>query len=352
MLIRPHTLSLITTHQCTAACDHCCFHCTPKVTKAIPHERLRGLLDEAATIPSIRLVAFTGGECFLLGSVLNELIAQATGLGLITRCITNGYWATSHKAATKRAEGIAASGLKEINISTGTFHSKYVPVERIIHAALASVNAGLTTLINVEIFEGSEFQVETITENSQIRSLLAEGRLLLQRSVWIENEGDATLSHKQEHSRFNAHRIDGCKTALNVIAVTPDQDLVACCGLHMERIPDLHVGSIKDRSLKEVLAEAPDDFLKIWIHVAGPERVLEFVKSHVPEYQLPLKSVHPCETCLHLYSDPVALGVITSKYKDVEKDIVPLFLAGIAQSTIHDEVARRVLNEQRLAAIA
>src|SRR5215469_6384658 len=123
MLIRPLTLSLITTHQCTAACDHCCFHCTPRVTKAIPHDRLRSLIGETAELPSIRLVVFTGGECFLLGNVLNELIKRATDRGLMTRCVTNGYWATSRNAAKQRIAEVAAAGLKEINISTGTFHS-------------------------------------------------------------------------------------------------------------------------------------------------------------------------------------------------------------------------------------
>jgi hypothetical protein len=321
------------------------------VTKAIPHDRLRGLIDETAEISSIRLVAFTGGECFLLGPVLDELIRRATDRGLITRCVTNGYWASSTKAATRRVERIASAGLKEINISTGTFHSKYVPSERVVHGALAAVRAGLTTLINIELFEGSSFDASEITENDEIKSLVSERRLLIQRNFWIDNEGEAQLAHKPEHSRFRPERIDGCKTALNVIAVTPDQTAVACCGLHMERIPDLHLGSIKDRTLKETISAAPDDFLKIWIHVAGPERILQFVKSYIPDYELPLKSVHPCETCLHLYTDKKALEIVKAHYKEVEAEIVPTFLAGVAQAYIHDEVGRRVLDQQRLAPI-
>ena len=89
--ILPHTLSIITTHQCTAACEHCCFTCTPYVTKAIPHERLDSLIDEATEIPTIKIVVFTGGECFLLGRKLDDLIARANSHGLITRVVTNGY---------------------------------------------------------------------------------------------------------------------------------------------------------------------------------------------------------------------------------------------------------------------
>src|SRR5271166_3771858 len=84
MLIRPQTLSLITTHQCTAACDNCCFACTPKITKAIPVERMASLIDEGAAIETIKVVVFTGGECFLLGRRLDELIKRAARHGLIT----------------------------------------------------------------------------------------------------------------------------------------------------------------------------------------------------------------------------------------------------------------------------
>jgi len=320
------------------------------VTKAIPHDRLRSLIGETAELPSIRLVVFTGGECFLLGNVLNELIKRATDRGLMTRCVTNGYWATSRNAAKQRIAEVAAAGLKEINISTGTFHSEYVPVPRVIHGALAAVEAGLTTLINVETFEGTSFDLEEITKHPDVKALLEDRKLLVQRNVWIDNEGRANLTHKQEHSRFRPDRIDGCSTVLNVIAVTPDQNLVACCGLHMERIPDLTIGSVKDRTLKQTLNAAPDDFLKIWIHVAGPERILEFVKTHLPDYELPLKSVHPCETCLHLYSDSRALEVIKTHYKEVEAQVVPLFLAGVAQTSIQ-QVVRGALEEQRLAVI-
>jgi MoaA/NifB/PqqE/SkfB family radical SAM enzyme len=89
MFVEPTTLSLITTHKCTAACDHCCFHCTPKVEIRIPPERLEGIIEEAARLKSLRVVVFTGGECFLIPE-LDDRIAQVTRLKLASRCVTNG----------------------------------------------------------------------------------------------------------------------------------------------------------------------------------------------------------------------------------------------------------------------
>ncbi len=334
MVIRPHTLSLITTHQCTAACDHCCFSCTPKVTKAIPYERMVGLINEAAQLPSMRVVVFTGGECFLLRHRLDALVAQATSLGLITRCVTNGYWAVTPQAAGKRIDDISKAGLKEINFSTGTFHAAYVPVERIVYGSQASVRAGLTTLINVEIFNESAFDIESITRHPDLVDLIAQRQLRVQRNVWMQNGGANTITHPPEHSRFNEGCRTGCNTVLGVLTVTPSQSLVACCGLHLEKIPDLHLGSAADTSISTLIAEAPDDFLKIWIHVEGPERILEFVKRHLPNYELPTESVHPCETCLHMYRDERAKAVLRAHYHEVESEVTSMYLAGLAARSL------------------
>jgi len=61
--------------------------------------------------PSIRAVVFTGGECFLLGDGLTQGIERAARAGRGTRCVTNGYWATSREAAERRlrrARGVAS----------------------------------------------------------------------------------------------------------------------------------------------------------------------------------------------------------------------------------------------------
>lgn len=334
MLIRPHTMSLITTHQCTAACDHCCFTCSPQINKAIPFERMVSLIEEAAQSPSIRIVVFTGGECFLLGDRLNTLVEHATRLGLRTRCVSNGYWATSRDAAIKRIDGLAAAGLKELNLSTGSFHSQYVPVSRIVHAAYAAVNAGLLTVVNAEIYAESDFDIEQLTRHPDIADLCRTKRLVVQRNVWIENGGQANLTHAPESSRFREGNQAGCVTAMNVLAVTPDQSLVACCGLHLEHIPELHLGSVADRTIQEVIESTPDDFLKIWIHVQGPERILEFVKEHLPDYELPLSSPHPCQTCLHLYKDERAKAIIRENYHKVEAEITTLYMAGVTANSM------------------
>ena len=69
-------------------------------------------IDEAiATYPSIKILVLTGGECFLLQDVLIKTIEYAKSKNLLTRVVTNAYWATTYENAVKRLEPIVRAGL-------------------------------------------------------------------------------------------------------------------------------------------------------------------------------------------------------------------------------------------------
>lgn len=323
MYARPRILSLITTHRCTAACDHCCFGCSPKATKAIPVARLHSLIDEAAAIPSFEMVGFTGGECFLLGKHLDALVARAHGYGLRTRVVSNGYWAVNPLAAQRRVASIREAGLDEAHFSTGMFHARFVPVERVLHAVRACAAAGLFTTLWIEECEGSTFDGGAVRE--ALADLVRERRIVIGAQPWIENAegaGVARLEHDPSLSRFLEGNKSGCPSILDVLSVTPDQTLIACCGFTMESIPDLHLGSVADRTLGDVLANAPNELLKYWIHVEGPERILEFVRRFEPSYRLPAESPSMCQTCLHLHRDAVAQRVLREHADDIPAEAI------------------------------
>lgn len=341
MLIQPHTLTFLTTNKCTAACEHCCFGCSPKRTGAIGIERILSLIDEAAAVPSIRVVVFSGGECFLLGDDLDRAVARANAAGYITRCVTNGYWAHSAKATQQRIERLLDAGLKEINFSTGAFHARYVPVDRIIEGAVASAEAGLNTLVNVEICEQSDFDFEGLRNHPRISPLFEAGRLRLQRNLWIESDGTVPLSHDPEHQRYRDDRISACQTVMKVLAVTPELDLVACCGLHLRRIPDLTLGNVAERSIREALDHAPDDLLKIWLHTDGPERILQFVARHQPDCPIPEGSVHPCESCHYIYHTEQVREVLRRHAGQVEDEVMEKYMVSLAAGLL----SNRVLDE-------
>lgn len=118
MILYPNILTFITTYRCVSKCRDCCFGCAPTRTQALSIESMHKYIEQAKELPSIKTIVFTGGECFLLGRQLDELIKKANRNGYITRVITNGYWATSYDAANKRLDSLMNAGLNEINLLT------------------------------------------------------------------------------------------------------------------------------------------------------------------------------------------------------------------------------------------
>lgn len=300
---------------------------------------MEALIEELQELPSVRVVVFTGGEPFLLKERLAFLISKANSQGLVTRCVTNAYWATTRKTAARVLSPLVAAGLKELNLSTGYFHSRFVPVANVVNAALTSVELGIAhVLINVELVEGVPFDPQLLTEDSGLKAHIDAGRVVIKQSAWIANCGREPLSYPPGQERFAEANMAGCQTVMTVLAVTPDQRLAACCGLHLEKIPDLYLGSVANSTIKEIVAKAPDDFLKIWLHVEGPERILKWVQQHAPDLELPQGSVHPCESCMFLFGSRRARETIRQNYAEVVPRVLPLYMAALAGQALREKL--------------
>lgn len=308
---------------------------------SIPVKRIHGLIDEASRVSSFERIVFTGGECFLLGRELDSLIAHAHGLGFDTRAISNGYWAVTDRAARDRVAALRAAGLDEIVLSTGTFHQRFVPVDRIVRAARATTRAEIPTRITIEDCDQSEF------DDASLRTDLAEaldaGMLALSHDPWIEDAGarSATrLTHDRLREAGRAGPAGGCPKILMTLSVTPEQQLIACCGFPLEELPGLRIGSVADRPLDEVIRAAPNDLLKMFLHVAGPVGIAEFVARYESGYTLPGNPVSICDACIALQRDERAMRVAAEHAAAIAPTIVEQFVASqnsftLSRATYH-----------------
>lgn len=302
----PRTLTLLTTYQCTAACDHCCFHCSPRKKGRIPQHLILSYIDQAAEMPSVVNVVFSGGECFLLGDDLTAAINRAAQHGLATRCVTNAYWAVTPEAARRRLQLMVDAGLKELNISTGDFHLEYIPVDRIENAAVAAYESGLGLVITVEYRNQRSFTAGALLKDTLIGEihLRDPNGMQVKENVWIPLGGNCEISLDNTlcRSPVNRHLMHGCNHVLTNMVITPDGDFVPCCGLTMAQIPDLRVGNASPPLLRSMAALAQEDLVKIWIRIDGPERIVEFLEKKDPSIRYAWKNVHPCQTCRDLFS--------------------------------------------------
>jgi hypothetical protein len=325
----PEVLTILPTYTCTAACRECCFECSPKPRSRIPLDRIVRYIDEAvATVPTLRLLVFSGGECFLLGKDLNAAIAHAHAQGLKTRCVTNGYWATSPQAARRRLAALKEAGLTELNISTGDDHQGFVPFERVANGAIAAAELGIVILIVVEGFENSTFKVTDAFFHPRIRTFLESSPnaayLQVIQNIWMPFHADRELTHTDEIYR-TPERIPsfaGCDNVLHNMVVTPDESLASCCGLTMEHIPEMKLGKLADHSLAELVERGERDFLKRWIWLDGPEAVLWFAHQKDPRVPFPPTNVHPCEACAQFYLNDLAREAVRKHWHEVRDDVL------------------------------
>ncbi|MBU1393178.1 MAG: hypothetical protein KJ856_02320 [Gammaproteobacteria bacterium] len=55
--ISPKMITIITTYKCTAACEDCCFECTPKLNSTLNYEEISNAITSAnKKFPRLELV--------------------------------------------------------------------------------------------------------------------------------------------------------------------------------------------------------------------------------------------------------------------------------------------------------
>jgi len=327
LYIHPRTLTILGTYKCTAMCKNCCFDSNPWLTQRLSLDSILSFIEEGSQYSSVELVAFSGGECFLLGEDLVRAVEFATGKGLRTRCVTNGYWAKSLQHGRRRLQQLRDAGLCELNISTGDYHQQWVSEETVVNAACLGVELKLeSTLIVIELQKDRRVSTKSLLENPHIFALMqnrAESNFSIIESPWMPMDAQEIVDQPVERllTRKNVHKRGGCKSVLSTIVVTPTRQLGLCCGLSRELIPELSI-EWGENSLSELLAEAGREFMKIWLFVDGPERILAWAASKNPQIDWECRYAHHCHACLALFQDPLVRATISENYRERVDDVL------------------------------
>lgn len=328
--VQPFTLTLLPTYRCSAACRECCFESNPRIRHRVPQERLLQYIADAAALGSVRQICISGGEPFVLGSDLDQLVAKASALGLLTRVVTNGYWATSSDVARARLRRLLGAGLTEINFSTGDDHAEWVPVERVVHGLAVAFEAGLGVALMIEQRAARRVDLDAVRRAAAavpaVLQALDAGRIHVVQSPWMPFRGEHVRQNDDAYAnKANVNRRAPCRSIFTTLVVTPEERLGMCCGLTREGIPDLHAGSLRDSSMDALVARSANDFLKMWLFVEGPERILAWAAAKNPNIAWEGMYAHNCDACRRLYTDPVVVETIAAHYEERYNDVVVRF---------------------------
>jgi len=327
----PLSLTILATYRCTAACKDCCFGSNPFIQGEIPLERILGYIDQAAKMRTIKLVVFSGGEAFTLGKKLDAAVARCASHGMLTRIVSNSYWASTEEFAVRRLSELKAAGLTELNASTGDYHQHFVPVKNVVNASLAALSLGMPMCVMVESRLGRKFSQENLYSDPRLANALEDPRkkriFKVVESPWMSNF-DTEKTPQRKALLINRKTVNmrrGCKSVIQNIVITPSEKLGACCGLPREQIPELNVGSLKEKTMEELYDEVSSDFMKIWLYIEGPEHILAWAGRIDPTIEWEDRYAHQCDACRAVYHDPKVRKVIREHYQEKMPDILLRF---------------------------
>jgi len=115
-------IHFLLTYLCNFECDHCFLYCSPTTNGVFTAQRIRGVLDEAMKLDSIKEVYFEGGEPFLYYPILLDGIRAARERNLEVGIVTNAYWATTIEDALLWLEPLKQLGVGSISLSDDFYH--------------------------------------------------------------------------------------------------------------------------------------------------------------------------------------------------------------------------------------
>jgi MoaA/NifB/PqqE/SkfB family radical SAM enzyme len=300
------SLNVMVTNQCPLRCAHCGPRSGPWAKGALDVEIIFAALDEARA-RACRVVNFTGGEPFILGATLVELVRAAAGREMIARITTGAYWSTSAEAAARRLEPLAGAGLRQLFISCSDAHQSFVPFANVIEAARSARRFGIEVYLTLgtsqtsatgarsvrEAFEAAGVQTPWLTESPLIPFGRAEETLPL---------ADMLL---QPVENFTGP----CPSLTMNPTIRADGQITGCAVVFGAECPSLSFGNVEGDSLGQALDRMHDDLLVAWIHKVGVVELKDLIEAN-SSIRFADRYVNICHLCGDILSNPEALALL------------------------------------------
>jgi len=300
-------LTVMVTNQCPLQCAHCGPRSGPWAKGAVDFTAVAAALDEARA-RECQVVNFSGGEPFILGPRLAEMVRAAAERGLLPRITTGAYWSPTPEAARKCLQPLVEAGLGQLFISCSDAHRAFVPLGNVVEACRAARGFGIEVYLVLgtsrtsatssrsvrEAFEAAGLAVPWMIESPIIPFGRAEDQLDASELILqpVEDIAGPCPSLTENPTVHTDGRVTGC-------AVVFGRDCAALKFGDLSREP---LGAILDRMDQSPLAA--------WIHETGVVELKQLIEAHSP-IRFADRYVNICHLCGEILSNPQALALLS-----------------------------------------
>lgn len=339
-VIKPTIIALLTTLRCTAACENCCFGCTPKQGRSMTYQEMKDYVDMCleAYPDSLYKLSLTGGECMLLGKDIDRILSYGKSKGLKCILISNAFWAADYDKAYSTLKRLKRNGLDYISFSSGADHNKYVPWTNVRNAAIAAALLGIDCEVRLEYTPWSSEAKIDINSDTELTELSKQGKIAISHSPWMRFENNRKKEKSFKYKLHKTKEKEPCQNLFRCIVINPYGEVYACCGIGCCHIPQLRLGNVNKESVKTVYERAFDDFLKIWLYTDGPQAVLEFVDKKTNQ-KLPWHTMHICDKCRTIFTDKSIIPLLKDNFFEVQ--LLPLLSYKILAKQANEQNTKR-----------
>lgn len=328
-MLYPEALNVLITNRCTAECAHCCMNSGPGRTEALDAETIISTIDTLHRKSPLRVVVFAGGEPTLAKNALRPSIKHCKNLGITTRMVTNASWAGSDVKAKQILLRIRKWGLDELNISADDHHLPYIPFGNVVRAWNAAKGLGFKAVIIANSAAPwsritPEYIMKTLGETLPVR-FDDDGR----PTDFAERSADGTfygLSNTRFQKLERAARLlpaasfqppaeesdlaGGCPHAIANAALSPNGNLLSCCGFELDGNSVLDFGDCRTDDPIDMIEDANQDPIVKGIAYLGPLYLRDVVRQVAPEISMPTGHGSVCEVCRAVVKNAAAVQVL------------------------------------------
>jgi|GEM_PF-1457393 len=297
------TVALSLTERCTARCRHCSVRAAPNGKPAADASRVGRWIHSVAEVPSLEMIAITGGEPFLEEGALHGALAAAEASELRTVVFTNAYWAETQNVARGTLARFPHIDLLEI--SADVFHEEFVPLSNLRHAAEAALARGMGVWFQMNEFQGDAF-------GTRLRDVL--GPEIVDAADFTHSPlldvGRARDLGLSGAARRGAEFPSGRCNLLTSPIIRPDGSVLACCNEQVYGETEghvLHLGSLERTSFLEMVRVVQSDPLLEAFRTFGPAHVAQMAAKIGWSPGL-YREGNICDLCRDLLADPAIVS--------------------------------------------